>query len=197
MEKEQLDPRIIRTRQLLRNAFVELLKEMDIEKISVNRLTERATINRVTFYLHYKDIPDMLERMADDMITDISSSIENVEEAASTASKDMDRQIMVNFLEHIEKNKEFYKVILTSRRIPIFRDRLLQLITDKIMSRMETRGKDSFVSKVGIQPDILIWYDSSAIIGTIVAWLRNDLPYSPTYLANQFYLLHNRVVNEK
>src|SRR5690348_3590113 len=60
------DPRIVRTRKMLRDALVELLEEMDIEKISVNRLTQRATINRVTFYLHYRDISDMLEKMADD-----------------------------------------------------------------------------------------------------------------------------------
>ncbi len=66
------DPRILRTRQLLKDAFVELLQEMDIEKISVNRIAERATINRVTFYLHYRDIPDMMEKMADEMIEDIN-----------------------------------------------------------------------------------------------------------------------------
>ncbi|HBI02620.1 MAG TPA: hypothetical protein DDY49_01140 [Paenibacillaceae bacterium] len=39
----------------------------------MNRLTKQATINRVTFYLHYRDIPDMLEKMADEMIEDIST----------------------------------------------------------------------------------------------------------------------------
>ena len=61
------DPRVLRTRQLIRDAFIDLLQEIDLEKITVNRIAERATINRVTFYLHYRDIPDMLEKMADDM----------------------------------------------------------------------------------------------------------------------------------
>jgi AcrR family transcriptional regulator len=65
------DPRVLRTRQLLRDAVIDLMEEMSIEKITVNRIAERAKINRVTFYLHYKDIPDMLERMADDMAEDI------------------------------------------------------------------------------------------------------------------------------
>ncbi|MDQ7862471.1 hypothetical protein RCO48_20045 [Peribacillus frigoritolerans] len=53
LEKKKLhtDPRIIRTRQLIKGAFVELLEEMDLQKITVNRLAESATINRVTFYL--------------------------------------------------------------------------------------------------------------------------------------------------
>lgn len=46
---QRTDPRVLRTRQLLRDAVIELLEEMDIEKISVNRIAERAKINRVTF----------------------------------------------------------------------------------------------------------------------------------------------------
>ena len=38
--KLRTDPRILRTRQLLKDAFVDLLQEMDIEKISVNRIAQ-------------------------------------------------------------------------------------------------------------------------------------------------------------
>ncbi len=58
---QRIDPRVLRTRLLIRNAFIELLHELELEKITVNRIAERATINRVTFYLHYQDIPDMVE----------------------------------------------------------------------------------------------------------------------------------------
>lgn len=75
-KKSPVDPRILRTRQLIRGAFVELLQEMDIEKLSVNKIAERATINRVTFYLHYRDITDMMEKMADEMIEHIERIVE-------------------------------------------------------------------------------------------------------------------------
>lgn len=82
-EMQRLDPRVLRTRQLLKNALVELLEEMEIEKISVNRIAERAGINRVTFYLHYRDLPDMLEKMADEMVEDIYKVVSNHPEQAS------------------------------------------------------------------------------------------------------------------
>lgn len=75
-KKSAVDPRILRTRQLIRGAFVELLQEMDIEKLSVNKIAERATINRVTFYLHYRDITDMMEKMADEMIEHIERIVD-------------------------------------------------------------------------------------------------------------------------
>lgn len=188
-KKPHTDPRILRTRQLLRDAFIDLLEEMDIEKISVNRLAERATINRVTFYLHYKDIPDMLEKMADEMVGDISMVLNK------TSAEDVNWEGMVNFLEHFAEHANFYKVILGAKGIPIFRDRLLLLLTERIVSSIESRGSDSFVVKEGVQKDILIWYDSSALIGTIVAWLQNDMPYTPAFLAKQISLLHHRGLN--
>jgi AcrR family transcriptional regulator len=184
------DPRILRTRQLLKDAFIDLLQEMDIEKISVNRIAERATINRVTFYLHYKDIPDMLEKMADEMTEDISRIL-NHAPGNPNATEDDNMSILVNLLEHIAEHEKFYKVVLASRRIPVFTERLLTLMTEVITARVDGLGSDSFIASAGIQKDIAIWYGSSALIGTIVAWLRKDMPYTPVYLAKQFTLLRS------
>lgn len=49
------DPRVRRTRQLLQNAFLELLQEKGFSAISVQDITERATVNRGTFYAHFAD----------------------------------------------------------------------------------------------------------------------------------------------
>ncbi|MDQ0875750.1 AcrR family transcriptional regulator [Paenibacillus sp. V4I3] len=184
------DPRILRTRQLLKDAFVELLQEMDIEKISVNRIAERATINRVTFYLHYRDIPDMLEKMADDMIEDINGILKCAP-GNQNPTEEESWPLLMNLLEHIAEHAKFYKVILASKRTPIFTDRLLKLLTELVTSRIERMGNESFLSKAGIQKDIAIWYGSSALIGTIVAWLRKDMPYTPLFLAKQFALMRS------
>lgn len=184
------DPRILRTRQLLKDALVDLLQQMDIEKISVNLLAERATINRVTFYLHYRDIPDMLKKMADDMIEEISIVL-NKASSDQELTKQFDRQGMVCFLEHIAEHAKFYKIVLGSKQVPIFRERLLTFFTDLIVKRLEKRGSASIIDEVGVKKDILIWYDSSALIGTISAWLQNDMPYTPSFMANQLSLLHH------
>lgn len=53
--EEKMDPRVKRTRSLLVQAFVELLAEKDFQLITVRDISERATVNRTTFYLHYPD----------------------------------------------------------------------------------------------------------------------------------------------
>ena len=188
--KGHIDPRILRTRHLIKEAFVDLLQEMDIEKMSVSRIAERATISRVTFYLHYRDMPDMLEKMADDMIEDIQRSV-NSQPVNEGSADDTDLIMLVRLLEHIAEHAKFYKVILGSKRVPIFTERLLNMLTETINIRLEVLGNDSFFYKAGIQKEIAIWHGSSALIGTIVSWLRNDMPYTPHFLAKQHCLLYH------
>lgn len=58
---EVLDPRIRRTRELLQQALAKLLEQKEFEKISVQDITDAATVNRATFYAHYPDKFALLE----------------------------------------------------------------------------------------------------------------------------------------
>lgn len=51
----RLDPRVTRTRKLIRDALVSLLAEKNFESISVQDIAGRATVNRATFYAHFTD----------------------------------------------------------------------------------------------------------------------------------------------
>jgi AcrR family transcriptional regulator len=182
-----MDPRIIRTRQLIKDAFIDLIQEMDIDKISVNRIADRATINRVTFYLHYRDIPDLMEKMADDMAEELQQVISDNSELQRT--EDTHFVPVLGLLEHIAEHAKFYKVVLGLRRTPVFSDRLLKIVVASIHAKIHKLESDSFLAKADIQKDIAVWFGSSALIGTIVSWLRHDMPYTPQYLAKQFSLL--------
>src|SRR5688500_15890647 len=52
---ERVDPRVTRTRALLKAAFLDLMAEKPFEDITVNDITARATVNRATFYAHFND----------------------------------------------------------------------------------------------------------------------------------------------
>ena len=54
-EEEKLDPRVKRTRNLILSAFETLLTEKGFESISVQDVTDKAEINRATFYAHFPD----------------------------------------------------------------------------------------------------------------------------------------------
>lgn len=50
-----VDPRVKRTRKLLQQALMELFREKSFASISIQDITERATVNRATFYAHFPD----------------------------------------------------------------------------------------------------------------------------------------------
>lgn len=52
---EKLDPRVKRTRHLLEQAFMDALNEKGFQAVSVQDITERAGVNRATFYSHFED----------------------------------------------------------------------------------------------------------------------------------------------
>ena len=67
-KEKKLDPRIRRTRQLLRQALMELMAEKSFQAITVQDIAERATVNRVTFYAHFQDKYALLEYTIREMI---------------------------------------------------------------------------------------------------------------------------------
>ncbi|MEI4621878.1 TetR-like C-terminal domain-containing protein [Bacillus cereus] len=112
--------------------------------------------------------------------------LRRVRKNSSDSFEDIAGFKLIDLLEYIADNAKFYKVVLGSRRTPIFTERLLNTLSDKIVERTEN---NAFLTTKGISKDIAIWHGSSALIGTIVAWLREDMPYTPQFLAKQLSIL--------
>ena len=60
-QDKRVDPRVKRTRKLLEKAFMELMVEKGFQSITIQDVTERATVNRATFYAHFEDKFDLLD----------------------------------------------------------------------------------------------------------------------------------------
>ncbi|MEM6707029.1 MAG: TetR/AcrR family transcriptional regulator, partial [Acidobacteriota bacterium] len=54
------DRRVTRTKRLLRQALMELVREKDYARITVQDILDRADVGRSTFYTHYRDKDDLL-----------------------------------------------------------------------------------------------------------------------------------------
>src|ERR1700761_4513213 len=60
---ENVDPRVLRSRQMLMEALLKLLDRKEFDDISIQEITDEATLNRATFYLHYSDKNALLQAM--------------------------------------------------------------------------------------------------------------------------------------
>ena len=53
--QKRVDPRVKRTRALIQQAFLELFGEKEFQSITVQDITQKAQVNRATFYAHFSD----------------------------------------------------------------------------------------------------------------------------------------------
>ena len=60
VKEKKIDPRVKRTRALIQQAFAELLQEKGFQAITVKDITQRAEVNRATFYAHFPDKFELL-----------------------------------------------------------------------------------------------------------------------------------------
>ena len=71
------DERVIKTKKLIKIALSELIQEKGFDHVIKTDLTQRANINRGTFYLHYQDKYDLLEKFENEVLDDINTNAEN------------------------------------------------------------------------------------------------------------------------
>ena len=72
---EQTDLRVIRTKKLIKDAFFSLIEEQGFEAVTVKQLTERAGINRGTFYSHYVDKFELMEKCVDEIFEEAEQKL--------------------------------------------------------------------------------------------------------------------------
>lgn len=102
-----MDPRIARTRHALRQALTEIARDRDVEEISVGDITERAGVNRSTFYQHYGDKSDLLADVLDVITADLVSQVSADLEPAQAY------QVLVRYLQHVQDNMSLYRQIFS------------------------------------------------------------------------------------
>ena len=96
----------------MQSVMLELMKHMEFEKITVKKICEKAQVNRSTFYAHFTDIYDMLDKMEQTLREELLLSYQNGNKESYVFSE----HSFLLFLEHIKKHKYFYKVNLQTRK---------------------------------------------------------------------------------
>ena len=73
--EEKKDRRIIRTKKLIVDALISILKEKSVENITVSELAKKADITRATFYQYYKSPVEMLETLQNEITYDVEEIV--------------------------------------------------------------------------------------------------------------------------
>nr|BBH87859.1 TetR family transcriptional regulator [Thermosporothrix sp. COM3] len=154
-----MDPRVKRTRKLLQQAFLELLQEKEFSSISVQDITERATINRATFYAHFTDKYMLLDITLRQLFQDaITSKLP----ASAQGDKYNLRQVIGIVLGFLN---EFY-----SRCDPDNLYKVERIVQEEVEVILLRWLKQTAITDPGVRRETIATAMSWAICGTAIKW---------------------------
>ncbi|MBV7505759.1 TetR/AcrR family transcriptional regulator [Bacillus sp. sid0103] len=182
MPEKFTDKRILRTKRLIRDALTELMEEKGFEGITVRDLTEKAGINRGTFYLHYHDKFDLLEQSEAEILNEMKKiALEiNPTDFMNFNSENEPFPFIVNLFEFFHENSSFMKVILGPKGDASFQGKMKDFIKETFYNNIMSKiNRENMLVPV----DDLFAYVSSAHLGVIQHWLESGMEKSPQEMA--------------
>ncbi len=166
MENIKEDRRIRRTKKLLKQALAQLMDEKDFKDITVKDITERADLNRGTFYLHYTDTYDILNKIEDEILKNIQNMIDqNIEK---TNASDSVIPALKPIAEYIMENADICRCLINNKASVDFIEKFQNLIYDNCSDIIKRRHnvKDSK------QNEFYLSFITLGIIGMVKKWLE-------------------------
>lgn len=167
------------TKRLLKESLMKLLKEKDIQKISITELCQDAGINRTTFYSHYSNQYDVLKDMENTMIQDVQAIIDRYQ----SDDKIHLLEVMEAVCDYLKDNLEVSKAVLGNNGIESeFASALFQIPAACHFASVHLPAHYDEVDR-----ELLLICFSKGGYSLIRQWLVYDLPKSPKEIARLIY----------
>jgi AcrR family transcriptional regulator len=174
------DPRILRTKQQLRDALMRLLKEQPLSSISIQKITQTASITRGTFYLHYEDKQNFVEQVGNDLVQDLYHQVLGQQITGEGTSEA--RLGLRELFEYVEERQTLFRVLHQNENSLHIEQQLLAALRKELQQFVETSFAP--VSQLDQIPlSIACDYLAGACMTLVFKWLADGLVYSPRYMA--------------
>ncbi|GAA4829002.1 TetR/AcrR family transcriptional regulator [Paenibacillus vulneris] len=173
------DPRVKRTRQLLMQAFMELLeKKKNVSSITVQDITAYATVNRSTFYAHFEDKFAFLESW---MREKFQEKLKNELPNAALSDTGSLRTLILIVFDFLFCTRP-YMTLADRQYEPLFQVAMQKELHDLLFAWLSEQAEPS-VSRETVETAALI--TSWSIFGSAVEWSRHPQHRSAEDMARE------------
>lgn len=178
------DRRVRKSKRAIKQAFIQLLKENNLNRITIQQISDLADVNRGTFYLNYEDKYALLDEMENEQIEEIKGFVDIRKMDLSTKTsdrfiEDFANKIIKNVITHIEHNIEFYQVILNLERKSQIEEQLAEIVRSNIKHLIGDKD-DIF----GIPENYYLSYVVGSMMSMIKYWVSDENRVSVEELVN-------------
>lgn len=161
------DKRVVRTRSSIKIAFMQLLIEKELPKITVSDITAKAQINRSTFYLHYSDVNSVMQDIEREIDTKIVDCIECFD---VTNIYESTKSLFTNLTKRLNENSILRQYILYSTSSDAIVGRLKEIFISATKSAIISVYPQFSTEEI----DYPLTFAASGIIDCYVKWAHSD-----------------------
>lgn len=180
-----VDRRVSKSKHALKQALITLMDQKPFKRITISEIVELADLNRGTFYKHYQDKEDLLNDLINDVFSDLTDSYRAPYHNQSTFYYDRLSASAIKIFDHVAKYSTFYTIVIHDDALPGFLNKIGELLKDLSISDHIKDFDDPVIDH-----ELMASYQSYAILGLIVEWVKGGFKYTPTYMATQLlYIL--------
>lgn len=177
MPENLADRRVRKTRALLRQGLIGLMREKSVQDITVKELCEACDINRGTFYLHYTDVAQLLHSIEDELLVEFERVLEVLTPEA-VLSSETPSPAMRSMLELLAENEDLFRVLLCHNGDLAFVEKVKNVVHQRVFdawgARFRSRGRGA---------DYAYAFIVSGCIGMLQYWLEQPQPMPPRDMA--------------
>lgn len=155
--------RVTETKERIRDAFFELYAAKKIERISIKEITEKAQLNRGTFYVYYKDIYDLLEKTEDELLEELVDKIKGI---IVMILREEDIDPFLPPLDFYQRYSKLLRVLLGSNGDPHFIHKIKAIVKKTLRDLFREENIPEIDNM-----EYLMEYLASAQIGIVSYWL--------------------------
>lgn len=172
------DRRSLRTRQALRRALAEEIDATgDLSRVTVTAVTERAGVTRRTFYSHYKDIPDLVQKIEDETLAALREPLElmsrcHLDDLRRALDAGEPAPGSIELLRCVASRGDYLRPLLGHGGDPAFAERM-KLLAHEVVAARATEGLD--LRALGPFFDYYLTFAISAEVGVLLRWVAGGL----------------------
>lgn len=161
----------IRSRRLIREAFIGLMKEKDLDKITVTDIVTRADINRGTFYAHYQDTRAVIEQIENEIL---EKMLEFLGEFKYKNFFQNPLPLLLKTSRWVEDDLEFYRILINSHGAEQFLEKLKHIFVNYLEKDSDAPDHIKRSSEFFIR----INFFAGGIINLYQVWFRGEMDCS-------------------
>jgi len=158
----------IRSRRMIREAYMQLLKEKDLSKITVTDIITRADLNRATFYAHYPDVRGVTEEIENEII---EKMLDILKEFQFTNFFRNPAPLLLKVSRYLEEDTDFYRILVRANGSEIFMEKLKKLFADHMLNDSDIPESMRHSQMV----ELRVCYFAGGIVNLYKQWFRGDL----------------------